>query len=199
MAYQGKHTGRSSCGRRHKSHRAVVLVLAMVLLTSAFVGTLAYLTDKTTGVTNTFSVAEVPNVPVEEFEGTTKSSITVKNEGNIDVYIRVKLVTYRVDDQGNHIGGIATIPAFTLGDNWFELKGYYYYKLAVKPEKFTGNLIATNSKIELQKYTDADGGKQVIEVISESIQSLPDSAVEAAWTDVSVQDGKLTATGGSAQ
>ena len=30
-------------------------------------------------------------------------------------------------------------------------------------------------------YTDADGGKQVIEVMAEAIQSVPEDAVKAAW------------------
>ena len=30
-------------------------------------------------------------------------------------------------------------------------------------------------------YNDADGGKQVIEVMAEAIQSVPEDAVKAAW------------------
>ena len=34
---------------------------------------------------------------------------------------------------------------------------------------------------QLQWYTDVDGGKQVIEVMAEAIQSQPDDAVRQAW------------------
>ena len=30
-------------------------------------------------------------------------------------------------------------------------------------------------------YTDADGGKQAIDVMAEAIQSVPEAAVKAAW------------------
>lgn len=201
MAYQGKYAARSSRGRQHRSRRqgnsrAVVLVLALILLSSAIVGTLAYLTDKTEGIVNTFVPSSVPNTPAEKIGNNAKTSITIQNTGNIDAYIRVKLVTYRVDDKGNHIGGTATIPAFTLGTDWFEQDGYYYYKLPVAPNTPTGDLIKSGSKIELKEYTDADGGKQVIEVISESIQSVPDTAVKNAWSVSVGEDGKLSYAGG---
>lgn len=169
--------------------KALTLLLALALLTIAVTGTIAYLFTNTKSITNVFTTTNVPNTPVEEFNGTTKTSITVQNTGNIAAYVRVKLVTYRVNDNGDHIGGTATIPSFTLGEKWFVKDGYYYYKLPVQPDATSGNLLG--SSITLQEYTDADGGKQVIEVISESIQSVPTDAVKAAW-DVTVgSDGNL--------
>lgn len=200
MSYQGKYsagarTGRYSKRRKASSTKLVSLLLAMVLLTGAVGGTLAWLLTQTEEITNTFTPAGVPNTPEEKFDGETKTSIVVKNEGNIAAYIRVKLVTYRVNDQGDHIGGEASIPAFTLGAGWFEQAGYYYYAKAVDPGATSGNLLG--SSITLEQYTDADGGKQVIEVISESIQSVPTSTVESVWP-VTVVNGNLTAKGGNA-
>ena len=51
----------------------------------------------------------------ESFDGTTKTNVDVVNDSNITAYIRVKLVTYRVNDAGQHIGGTAAIPSFTPG------------------------------------------------------------------------------------
>lgn len=191
MAYQGKY----SQGKRRRGSKALTLLLALVLLTGAVTGTIAWLLDKTDPVANTFLPASVPNTPEEKFDSTVKSSITVRVDGNIAAYVRVKLVTYRVDDDGNHIGGEATIPTFTLGENWFEKDGYYYYKLPVQPGAISGNLLGTS--ITLQQYNDADGGKQVIEVISESIQSVPTSTVEAVWPVTVGTDGNLLATSDS--
>lgn len=185
MSYQGKY---SQGTRRPRGTKAVTLLLALVLLTGAVSGTLAWLATNTQGITNTFTAASVPNIPEEKFDGETKTEIKVKIEGNIAAYVRVKLVTYRVNDNGDRIGGTATIPNFTLGANWFEQDGYYYYALPVQPGATSGNLLGTS--ITLQKYTDADGGKQVIEVISESIQSVPAEAAEAAW-GVTVENGNL--------
>lgn len=191
MAYQGKYVRQPERRRRRFGKgRALTLLLALVLLSCAVVGTLAWLTTGTDSITNTFTAASVPNTPVEKFDGETKTEIKVKIEGDIAAYVRVKLVTYRVNDAGQHIGGKATIPNFTLGTDWFEKDGYYYYAKPVAPNASSGNLLG--SSITLKQYTDADGGKQVIEVLSESIQSMPNTAVESAWP-VKVENGHLTA------
>lgn len=194
MSYQGKFSGapRRSKNRKAPGAKLLPLLLALVLLTGAVTGTLAWLAANTGAVTNTFTPGKVPNTPVEEFDGQTKESIVVKNTGNIDAYVRVKLVTYRVDEDGNHIGGVATIPEFTPESTWFKQGDYYYYKLPVAPDAVSDNLLKT--PITLQKYEDADGGKQVIEVISESIQSQPASTVAEAWWDVTVNGYWLVGT-----
>ncbi len=178
--------------RKQNRTKKWALLLSLALLTVAVTGTIAYLFTQTGPVANTFTAAGVPNVPEEKFDGETKTSIVVRNEGNIAAYVRVKLVTYRVNDSGAHIGGEATIPAFTLGTDWFEKGGYYYYAKPVAPDKTSGEMLG--SSITLKRYTDADGGKQVIEVISESIQSVPTSVVESAW-GVTVVNGNLTKSG----
>ena len=131
----------------------------------------------------------------ENFDGTTKSNVNVINTGDTEAYIRVKLVTYRVNNAGQHIGGTAEIPTFTLGENWVENGGYYYYTKPVErgqspAENLTDSMTLTDS------YDDADGGKQVIEVMAEAIQakgvdSTGTPAVKLAW-GVSVDaDSKL--------
>ena len=196
MSYQGTYSAEPPKGRRKPSRAAGIktmsLLLALVLLTGAVTGTLAWLFAKTDSVTNTFLPASVPNTPVEVFDGETKESIKIRNDGNISVYVRVKLVTYRVNDSGDHIGGEATIPDFTLGTDWFGKDGYYYYKKPVAPGTTSGELLG--SSVTLKKYDDADGGKQVIEVLSESIQSVPASTVESVWP-VAVVNGNLTKGG----
>ena len=82
----------------------------------------------------------------------------------------VKLVSYRVNDAGQHIGGIANVPDFTPGTGWVKNGDYYYYKQPVNPgEKPAHDLIGSINLIG--SYTDADGGKQVIEVMAEAIQA----------------------------
>ena len=173
--------------------RSIVLVVSvLVLLLAVAGGTLAWLTANTGPVVNTFTPAHVTCQVDETFDGTTKSDVKVKNAGDIPAYIRVKLVTYRVNEAGQHIGGTAAIPPFTPGANWVEHDGYYYYTRPVAPGQTPEtNLIDT---ITLSSpYTDADGGKQVIEVMAEAIQSVPDTAVKDAWgTGFSIDaNGKL--------
>ena len=171
--------------------RSLVLVVSvLVLLLAVAGGTLAWLTAQTDGVVNTFTPAQVSCEVTEDFNGTTKSNVNVTNKSDISAYIRVKLVTYRVNEAGQHIGGTATIPPFAPGANWVEDDGYYYYTRPVAPGQTPEtNLIDT---ITLSSpYTDADGGKQVIEIIAEAIQSVPEEAVKDAW-GVTVNNGTLS-------
>lgn len=172
--------------------RSLVLVVSvLVLLLVVAGGTLAWLTAQTDGVVNTFTPAQVSCKVTENFNGTTKSNVNVTNTSDIDAYIRIKLVTYRVNAQNQHIGGTATIPTFTPGQGWVEHDGYYYYTLPVK----AGGTPATYliSSIDLTgSYNDADGGKQVVEVMAEAIQSSPPEAVGKSW-GVTISEGSVTA------
>lgn len=195
--YQGKFERQPR--RRAKSHRSrlVLTVLsAALLLTLVIGGTLAYLTDDSTPIVNKFTPSHVSCEVTESFNGTVKSNVNVKNTSDIAAYLRVKLVTYRANDSGQHIGGTAMVPTFTPGTDWFEANGYYYYSKPVAPGGTPETPLIGTSGITLVSYSDVDGGKQVIEVMAEAIQSVPDSAVEAAWTGVQVVNGNLT--GGNA-
>ena len=176
--------------------RSLVLVVSvLVLLLAVAGGTLAWLTAQTDGVVNTFTPAQVSCVVTENFNGTTKSNVNVTNTSDIPAYIRVKLVTYRVNEAGQHIGGTATIPTFTPGEEWVKYGEYYYYTLPVA----AGGAPAADliSSINLTgSYNDADGGKQVIEVMAEAIQSSPAEAVGTAW-GVTISEGSVTAYSGS--
>jgi len=169
--------------KKHILNKIQLLIFSLLVITTVTVGgTVAYLTTKTESVVNTFKPSQVSCSVDEVFKNNVKKKVNVTNESDIDAYIRVKLVTYRVNEAGNHIGGEATVPPFTPGTNWKLHGGYYYYTLPVAPgEKPDFDLIDENG-IELRgSYDDADGGKQVIEVMAEAIQSEPAKAVGEAW------------------
>ena len=179
----------------HKGRgRLAMMVLSVVLLLGVAIGgTIAWLSTKTTPVTNTFTPAEVTCEVTEQFDGKKKTNVNVKNTGNIAVYIRVKLVTYRTNDKGQHIGGTAKLPEFTPGKNWVKHGEYYYYTLPVSPgEKPEANL-ADSMTLE-KSYKDADGGKQALDVMAEAIQSEPEKAVADAW-GVKIAPGSVTVAG----
>ncbi len=181
----------------HKGRgRLAMMVLSVVLLLALAVGgTLAWLSTKTTSVTNTFTPAEVNCKVEEDFDENTgvKTNVNVTNTGNIDVYIRVKLVTYRTNDAGQHIGGTAELPKFTPGENWVEYGKYYYYTLPVAPGKKPAANLADRMTLE-KSYKDADGGKQALDVMAEAIQSEPEKAVADAW-GVKIAPGSVTVAG----
>ena len=162
------------------SKSALSAVCLALILFCGIGGTLAYIVTETVPIKNIFTAAKVENEVEESFDGTKKSSITVKNTGDTAVYVRVKLISYRINNDGDAIGGAAVIPEFTLGEDWIKTDGCYYYtKPLLNPDDITTDLLETD--IVLTDYSDADGGKQVIEVMSEAIQAEPKEAVEAAW------------------
>lgn len=182
--YHGKYEARHLQRRRkRRSKKTGMLFLSLLLVIGMVVGgTVAWLSTKSAPITNTFLPSKVACEVTESFNGRTgvKSNVNVKNTGDIDAYIRVKLVTYRVNDEGDHIGGIAKIPDFTPGAGWVENGDYYYYTQPVAPGEQPE--ISLIDRITLtDSYDDADGGKQVIEVMAEAIQSTPAKAVTEAW------------------
>lgn len=190
-------TQKKPVGRYLRKHtrrgRQATLVAALALILVFAVGaTAAFLLTKTSSVTNTFTPSQVSCSVTEDFDGTTKSNVNVTNTSDIPAYIRVKLVTYRVNDASQRIGGTATIPAFTPGENWVKNGEYYYYTLPVAAGDHPANPLIGTPGIELAgSYPDADGGKQVIEVMAEAIQSTPAEAVGEAW-GVSISQGAVS-------
>lgn len=170
--YHGKYEARHLQRRRkRRSKKTGMLFLSLLLVIGMVVGgTVAWLSTKSAPITNTFLPSKVACEVKERFDGTTKRNVNVTNTGDIDAYIRVKLVTYRVNDKEQHIGGTASLPTFTLGKNWVSYHGYYYYRLPVAPGGSPETNL-TESMTLIDSYTDADGGKQVIEVMAEAIQA----------------------------
>ena len=115
--YEGKHrkAAAPAHGKALRTGRLTTMVIATVLLLAlAIGGTVAWLSTKGDPIINTFNPSEVACKVTESFNGTVKSNVNVKNTGDTEAYIRVKLVTYRTNDDGQHIGGTAEIPALTL-------------------------------------------------------------------------------------
>ena len=198
--YEGKH--RKAAAPVHekaiRTGRLTTMVIATVLLLAlAIGGTLAWLSTKDGPITNTFTPSKVTCEVTENFDGRTgvKSNVNVKNTGTINAFIRVKLVTYRTNDKGYHIGGTASLPAFTLGANWVKYGDYYYYTTPVAPNQKPETNLADSMTL-IGSYMDTDGGKQVIEVMAEAIQSSPTEAVGTAW-GVTISEGSVTAYSGS--
>lgn len=164
--------------------------LAVLVLTAGIAvgGTVAYLIDKTDSVENQFTPSTVTVEIEEDFDGTVKKNVTAKNTGDIPAYIRILLVTYRVNEAGDRIGGTAVIPPFNPGDGWTLRNGYYYYGKPVDPGKTPEAPLIGEPGILLTEYEDADGGKQVVEVIAQAVQAEPEEAVMDAWGFVPGRD-----------
>ncbi len=180
--------------KRNAGRFAVFLVGALMLSVCAVGGTTAYITVRTDPIENRFQAAEVSCEVEEELYRDMTTAIAVKNTGTTPVYVRVKLVSYRVNEEGRQIGGWAEIPAFGLGDGWREGgNDTYYYQYPIPGPQSgyvnrTENMIAQGSGIRLKEYSEEEGGgRQVVEMIGEAIQSSPQEAVRDAWPEEIVE------------
>ena len=187
--YHGKHI--------RKSKRPVALLVSLVMLLAvAVVGTAAFLTTSKGPVTNTFTPAHVPNKVVENFNGSTKSNVAIRNEGDVPAYIRVALVATWVNDQGE-VYGEKPVPDtdYTVSlaqptNGWAKSGDYYYYTQPVG-KGVTTDVLFTSIAPELVEGTDKtqnqpEGYVLSIEILSQSIQAdgvdeKGNKPIELAW------------------
>lgn len=161
----------SRAGRTARSS-ALIIALALILVL-AVGGTVAYIFTQTGPVINTFTPSDAKITVDEQTSNNQKTEIIVKNNSTgVPVYIRVALVANMIDKDEN-VTGAASVPTFTLGDNWKEgSDGYYYYTKAVPVGGSTGNLL--KSPMTLSE------NMQVV-VLADAIQAMPKQAVIDAW------------------
>ncbi len=190
------------------SVKAVLPVLAVLAAIFSYTLVLALMTKKTPKIENEIHLAEVTCKIHEKVNGktteetssevtgiTVKNSVTVENTGNIDAYIRVRLVSYYVNEDGDPIGESCEVPAFVANSAYWAAdtaNDTYYYKTAIAPGVQTENLVASGSTIALtSKTVGAETVYQVVEVLAEAVQSEPDDAVSAVW-NVTVSNGSIS-------
>lgn len=170
----------------NKKLKITVFFLFLIFLLTTTIGlSLTYLNSKSNVLTNTFIPSTVACQVVEDFNGQVKSNINVENTGDTKAFIRVKLISYRVNSDEERIGGTAYISDFTLGEGWFQQDGFYYYSYPVAANEKPSEDLVSSKGITMIDFdileNDLDGGKQVIEVMAEAIQSDPLDAVLEAW------------------
>lgn len=186
---------------------AVVLIVGVSLVS-------AYMFKKSETTVNNFDPAVVSCAVEEVFDGQKKTSIKVKNTGNVKAYLRLKIVTYWQDSKGNAvwISGqdsdtnnppqLNSIPNVNvdLGTDWKsdnEDHATYYYTKPVEPNGLTENLL--NSEISgLNSVQTTVNGVvytyyPVVEIVAEAIQSDPTSAVTESWKVTIDSNGTITA------
>ena len=194
--------------RKSKKKLAIVLVSLLAACTVAVSGTVAFLTTSTGSVINSFSPVDTTISIPEELDETNniKESASVQNNGDIDVYVRAKIVVTWKEATASTSGGsddvLAVTPVYgtdytyTLNAvDWIAGNdGYYYYKTSVAPTKSTNPLL-TDGKV--LTTAPADGYVLSIEIIASAIQVQPDTAVDV-WdstiVNVTGNNGTLTVT-----
>lgn len=190
--YQGRYSERANTAPVRKgtakrrrlrwSKQFAVLACVAVLLTGFVGSSLAWLMAGTKPIKNVFEPGNVPPTIVEEMTGTVKNDVAVKNTGNVDAYIRAKLVFTWQNEAGEVLGVAPTFGDYTitLGNEGWEdgPGGYYYYTTPVVPGGSTG-VLATD--IKQITSNPAEGYTLHVEVLAESIQAEPVEAVKNSW------------------
>ena len=158
------------------------LILIAILSVLALAGSVyAYMFQRTDPQNAAFVPAYVA------CQVTDGETVVVKNTGNIPAYIRVRLVTYWVDGDGNVAPKTPPVLAITPINGWVTGTDHtYYYPVPVGPEASTLTLLASSVVL-----TEEGEYKQCVDVFVEAIQADPTITVEEAW-DVTVSGSTIT-------
>lgn len=176
----------------------LVIAIAIIAIISISVA-VAFMFRKTQPINNVFIPAEVDCKINEVFNGKEKTSINVQNTGNIESYIRMRIVTYWQDSKGNVVARSSEALSFSITDDWFKVGDVYYYKHPVEAGAQTNEFLASGSKISLKKVDEKVDDViytyyQVVELLAEAIQSKPTNVVKETWEAVQVdENGDLQA------
>lgn len=200
-------------GSAKRPRRGVFAAVAAIALVGALAvgGTIAWLTDGTGPVENTFTPSRVTTTIEEKTDEGVKSDVSVKNTGDVPVYIRAKVVVswvktvdgkqevssqvpvkdedYEITLQTVSFGNLdssGSTNQWIVGDD-----GFYYHAPSIAPDALTGVLV-TSAK-QLSGASVPEGYKLSVEILSEAIQSLPDGAFNDSWSESS----GLTAANGT--
>lgn len=179
------------------------LIAATALCIVAAVGlTLAFMFKKAEKI-NRFIPAEVSCTVREKTDGSEvtgiaavgseKSDIRVENTGNVREFLRLKMVSYYVDANGDIVGTVSSqYPTLSLKNGWIAGANHtYYYPFPTDPGGMTEILC---EPVTLGQMQLADGKTvyQVIELIAEAVQAEPSDAAQEVW-GVTVENGVVTA------
>lgn len=156
---------------KSKSKSSLAFLLALIVLGTALVGgAVAFITASTKPVVNKFIPAVVTCQIVESVSEEQKSSVQIRNTGDIDAYIRVAVVGNTLDEDGNVTGELDVSP-YLAGTGWEKSGDYYYYTSPVAPDGLTGELLTAAIPL---------GGANRVTILAEAIQADGNATV-AAW------------------
>lgn len=167
--------------------KKLIKVLVLLVVAGALVtGVYAYMFRETATAVNDFIPAKVTCEVHETFDGINKSNVTVQNTGDIDAYIRLRIVTYWQDSKGVAVAKNSEPISITLSDQWiYDAADHtYYYKYPVAPGASTPILFSGSIVLDYEEKKENNiqfTYHQVVEFIAEAIQSEPDEAVRNSW------------------
>lgn len=178
--------------RRSKRRKQQSLIIAVVAILCSIIAcaTIAFVFTSTKPLENTFTDAYVACDVLETFDGTTKSDVTIKNTGEVQSYIRAKVVVTWMSADETKVTALKPVDdsdyVITYANetgaatNWEKgADGYWYYKKPVNVGDETENLIESCSLID--GINEPDGYYLSVEIVASSIQSTPTRVVTEQW------------------
>lgn len=171
--------------------KTIALVLALVLIVGAAIGgTVAYLTDKSTPVTNTFTIGKVDidltettsdykMIPGNTIAKDPKVTVTAGSE---DSWVFVK-----IEESTN----LDTYISYAIATGWTALPdvdGVYYREYtgsaAASYDVLKDNQVTVNSSVTTAQMQAADTSAPTLTFTAYAIQKANVADVTTAWTEV---------------
>ena len=193
------YNGRHMKSKIKNNQKSIIMLVALVLILTVSVGgTLAYLQTKTDSVTNTFTPSKVTVYVDEEYNGSTKENVKIKNTGDTEAWIRAVVVVTWQDVNGNVYGqqpveGTDYTINYNLNDGWVKgADGFYYWNKPVLSDDEAPNNCSTGVLISSCTANDTVTVDDTtyylnVEILGSGIQSKPAEAVDS-WDVENVID-----------
>ena len=175
---------------------SIAILCFLWIAVLAIGGTLAYLFTSTQQVINTFSVPSDGSSIVEEIEGNVKKKVVITNTGDVDSYIRARVIFTWQNEAGQvHPTAVVHPSEGVTGDYqitwntgsaagaWTERNGMYYYNGVVDAKASTAALFTNCTPVN---PAPEEGYTLHVEILSQSVQAEGvaedgNKAVEKAW------------------
>lgn len=195
--------------KKHKSKYTILLACLLLTVAIAVTGTIAYIFTSSDPVVNTFAPV-TPEIKIpEKMEGTVKEKATVQNTGEVDSYLRAKIVVTWQNEAGEVYPEVPVLKSdansdgdytMSIGDHWILHEGYYYYYKVAAPgqpaviKKDDGSIeygkgVSDDDMLIIRaEVVDEAPAKDYflhIEILGQAIQAEPIDAIKEAW-DVTI-------------
>lgn len=190
--------------RRCKRHFVTLIAYLLLVLGIAVGGTFAFIISETSEKTNIFTPAQVSCDVIEEFNGTVKSNVAVKNTGETNAYIRAAVnVTWMKNENTSEQTVSAKLPQidvdyeliFPVNTGWIKgADGYWYYQTPVAPDANTAELVRECKQLEGANVPQ--GYHLSVEFVASAIQSSPATVVAEKW-NVTLEGNKIVSANGN--
>lgn len=156
--------------------RLISLIVVLTLVAALIPTVYAYMIHKSQTVANNFIPGKVTCDIEEKMVDSIKTEIKVKNTGNVDAYIRVRLVFRWEDSKGYPVARNMVPETVKCNDGWLEDEDEYtyYYIYRVAPGESTPNLLEVPFTMDAVKELVGDVYYYyypVMEVLAEAIQA----------------------------